>query len=77
VEVGVSSRGWTRVGAVFSSLVVEETRMVATDMVQNNKVDGILESIVQIEKKYGQLNALPHVHFRPINVVVWPRALPD
>ena len=24
----------------------------------------------------GQLNALPHVHFRPINVVVWPRALP-
>jgi hypothetical protein len=24
----------------------------------------------------GQLNALPHVHFRPINVVVLPRALP-
>ena len=24
----------------------------------------------------GQLNALPHLHFRPINVVVWPRALP-
>ena len=24
----------------------------------------------------GQLNALPHVHFRPIYVVVWPRALP-
>lgn len=36
------------VGAVFSSLVVEETRMVATDMVQNNKVAGILEFIVQI-----------------------------
>ena len=24
----------------------------------------------------GQLNALLHLHFRPINVVVWPRALP-
>ena len=24
----------------------------------------------------GRLNALPHLHLRPINVVVWPRALP-
>ena len=24
----------------------------------------------------GQLNALLRLHFRPINVVVWPRALP-
>jgi hypothetical protein len=63
---GVAPPLWPPETGVFVEVLLENWR-VSTIIIVNPSPRPI---------STGRLNTLPCVHLRPINVVVWPRALP-